>query len=114
MNLKANPSGVAHAKQLIDEGKWALNTQWSANQPSLEAQQNYLTRHGEEALSQWFLAVDTAANGGSTYQFPIGDFRKVHRSGVVAARRYAEQNQLGDLVEAADEILDLFDRINAC
>lgn len=109
MTLKANLAGLEHAKQLIDDGLWALNTQWSANQPSPESEARYLSQHGEGDYARWFLVKDE-----SGYKFPIGDFRKVHRSGVVAARRYAEQNQLEDVVSAADEILDLFDRMNAC
>ncbi len=110
MAIKINPVGVEYAKELLLSGKWALNTQWKTNEPSVEAVEAYRAQHGDEALSRWFLATD--ADTG--YRFAIGDFRKVHHSGVKAARRYGELNGVPELVDAADEVLELFDRMNAC
>lgn len=107
--LQVNTQAVEYAKQVIGEGKWALNTVWSKNQPSPEAEAKYRAANGDENYGRWYLATE---NGN--YRFSVGDFNRVHRGAVAVARRYGELNGLPELVAAADEILDLFDRMNAC
>lgn len=94
----------------VEDGKWALNTQWVSNAPTPEQAETYRQQHGDDALRLWYLATDEAGQPA----LPAGDFNRVHRSGVVAAKRLAERAGAPDIVEAADEILDLFDRLNAC
>lgn len=114
--MQVNYEAIENAKRLIDEGKFRINTPWREVQPSEVAQNRYLDQHGWDAYSQWFLAVDTSAPQDSKdrYKFPVGDFNAVHRSGLVAAKQRAAQNQDADLEAAADELLDIFDRLNAC
>jgi hypothetical protein len=57
---------------------------------------------------------DAPADSEAHYQFPYGNFRKLHRSGVIAAKQLAGQNCYGDIVDGADSLLDLLDRMNAC
>ncbi len=110
MHLTINREAVKYAIELIEEGKRARNTQWKDSQPSAKKAQQYRAEQGDAAFAKWYLAVDE--NGA--HQFPVGDFRRVHESGVRAARRYGELNDQPALVEAADEILDILDRMNAC
>ena len=116
MTVKANQDAVAFAKQLIDEGSYAINTQWSKNEPSTSQENKYLDQHDWNDYAKWYLAVDTDENEETKerHKFPIGDFRKLHRSGVIAAKQRAAQNHYDDIERAADEILDVFDRMNAC
>jgi hypothetical protein len=114
MPIQVNQEAVEKAKQLIDEGKFRINTPWRDVQPSPIALNRYLSQHGENAYSQWFLAIDPDAAEAERYTLPFGDFNSVHRSGVMAAKQRAEQHHAPDVEAAADELLDLFDRLNAC
>lgn len=114
--MQLNPAALEKAKALIDEGKFRINTPWREVQPSPTAEDKYLAMHGWDAYAQWYLAVNPQAAEGTKerYLFPVGDFNAVHRSGIVAAKSRAEKEQNADLAAAAEEILDLFDRLNAC
>lgn len=104
--MKLNRAGLEHALALMMTGDWALNTVWATNQPTAAQ----LAARSADEIAQWHLAI----NDDGTYALPVGDFRRVHRSGVIAAKRAAETAQHAEIVAAADEILDLFDRLNAC
>jgi hypothetical protein len=114
--MKVNREAVEKAKQLIDEGKFRVSTPWRDAQPSTTAQDRYINANGWQAFGQWYLALDPNAHETSKerYLFLFGDFNAVHRTGVIAAKQRAAQNQDVELEAAADEILDLFDRLNAC
>jgi hypothetical protein len=43
------------------------------------------------------------------FGFPCGDFRRVHRSGLIAAKQRAAQNNYADIERAADALLTLLD-----
>jgi hypothetical protein len=114
--MKINPVAVEKAKTLIDEGKFRINTPWRQVRPSADAEDKYLRQHGTEEYAQWYLALDTDAPEGSKtrYQYPIGDFNALHRSGLVAAKDQAAKYHQHDIEEAADDILFIFDRLTAC
>ena len=114
MTMQVHQEAVERAKQLIDEGKFRINTPWRDVQPTPTAVNRSLDQHGLSEFSQWFLAVDPDAAEAERYKLPFGDFNSVHRSGVAAAKQRAAENQAPDVEAAADEILDLFDRLNAC
>lgn len=110
MRLTINRDAITYAIELIEQGHRARSTQWKDSQPSAKKAEHFRAEHGDAVFAKWYLAVDE--NGA--YQFPVGDFRRVHESGVRAARRYGELNDQPELVAAADEILDILDRMNAC
>lgn len=110
MSYKMNPHALEHALHLMKSGQWALNTVWASNRPTADQIAALQQAGGDAEVQRWHLATDE--NGA--YALPYGDFRRVHRSGVIAAKRAAEQSGDQEIVAAADEILDLFDRMNAC
>lgn len=114
--MNVNHEALEKAKQLIDEGSFRINSPWRDAQPTNTAEDRYIAQHGWEAYGQWFLAVDpnTDAETKEHYRFPYGDFNAVHRTGLIAAKQGAAQNHEADVEAAADEILDIFDRLNAC
>ncbi len=116
MPVKLNHEALENARQLLDEGKYIINTQWKTAQPTEHAESEFLDKQGEAEYAKWYLAIDTDENEGTKarYKFPYGDFRKVHQSGLVAARQRAAQNDYTEVYEAAGELLDIFDRMNAC
>jgi hypothetical protein len=116
MALKLNDAAFKHAEALIEEGKYRINTVWREAQPSENEEKRFLDQHGWEDYGKWFLAVDNDAAEGSLarYKLPVGDFKSVHRSGLLAAKARADKNSAGDVSEAVDELIFLFDRISAC
>jgi hypothetical protein len=59
------------------------------------------------AFARWHLAYDTEASEEtkSRYKFPFGDFRKLHRSALVAAKQRAGSEDYNDVQSAADGLL---------
>lgn len=114
MEYVINRDAIEYAKQLIEEGARARNTMWANSIPSPQKAERFRREHGDQAFARWYLVVDPNGTGIAGYQFPVGDFARVHESGVRAARRHGELNGHPELVAAADEILDLLDRLNAC
>ena len=116
MALQLNQVAFKNAEALIEEGKYRINTVWREAQPSDNEASQYFEKVGADDYAKWFLAVDTNAPEGAKdrYKLPVGDFKSVHRSGLLAAKDRAEQNKAGDVSEAVDELIFLFDRISAC
>ncbi len=108
-----NQDAVKFALERMDAGFYGINTVWKINAPTPEKIDSFKAEQGEEALSKWFLVVQSTDHGNE-YLYPIGDFRNVHRSGVQVAKQEAVRDGDTELAEAADTILDMFDRMNAC
>ena len=116
MAVILNQQALENARRLLDEGRYMINTVWGTSAPTHDEETDYVEKHGWGAYSAWYLGIDTdePADSQAHYQFPYGNFRKLHRSGVIAAKKRAAQNQYIDIVEGADDLLDLLDRMNAC
>lgn len=111
MPVYTTHDAVAYAKELIRKGDYVTDTDWSESQPSPEDENDYLEEHGYDAYSKWFLAKDTddSQETKERHLFPYGDFQKVHRSGVIAAKQRAAQYDYNTVLEAADELLAMID-----
>lgn len=114
MAIKVNDAGVEFAEQLLEDGKYRINTVWREAQPSDTKLQGYFEQHGPDEYARWFLGVNPDETDPKTrYTFPIGDFKSVHRSALNIAKQRAE-GQYADIADAADELISFFDRISAC
>jgi hypothetical protein len=110
--MKLNQSAVNHAKKLIKEGKIVQDSDWSERQPSAAKENKFLDEHNWQEYARWYLAEDSSEDKDNKehYKFPYGDFNKVHRAGVIAAKQRAAQNDYHDVEEAADTLLNLIDK----
>ena len=110
--MQVNHAAVNKAKELIEHHQYVKESTWSEVQPSTEAENAFIERHDWETFSCWYLALDpdTSEATKERYKFPYGDFRRVHRSGLIAAKQRAAQNHYDAIEKAADELLDLFDK----
>lgn len=81
-----NPAGLERARQLIDAKQYVLDSDWGDTQPRAADENAYLDRHSWEKYSEWFLGLTEGANDETKarYAFVFGDFRRVHRSGLIA------------------------------
>jgi hypothetical protein len=108
-----NRAAVAHAKRLIDAHQYVINSDWSEAQPSAETQNAYLEAHGWDAYAEWHLALTNGANDETKarYAFVFGDFRRVHRMGLVACQyRAAEWSHLA-IEQVAHDLLHHLDAV---
>jgi hypothetical protein len=81
-----NPSAVEWAQSLIDKRQYVLDSHWGEVQPRADAQNAYLETHDWADYAQWHLGLTEGANDETKarYAFVYGDFRRVHRSGLIA------------------------------
>lgn len=116
MNVKVNPEAVEYARQLVGDGKYRINSIWGDNKPSADAVASFAKSNGEDAVARWHLAVDLDAPEGSPERllYPIGDFANVHESAMRSVKQRAENTGQTELADAAEEVLDMFYRVNAC
>ncbi len=110
--MKLNTEALKHAKSLIEDGKYVTDTDWSESQPSAQAENKHLERHDWKEYGQWFLGLDNDENEETKglYKFPYGDFKRVHRDGVIAAKQRAAQNDYAEIEKAADQLLEMIDK----
>ncbi|MEZ4680268.1 MAG: hypothetical protein R2932_39220 [Caldilineaceae bacterium] len=113
--MKVNDAAVAKAKDMIKSHHYVLESNWSEAQPSSTDENDYLDRHGWEGYGAWFLAIDTAGSDETKerYNFVYGDFQRVHRSGLIAAKQRAAQYNHDAIEQAADELLTVLNEIRA-
>ena len=108
MAIHLNQEAVEHAQNLIKGRQYERESGWSEAQPSAEVENNFIDENGWEAFAKWHLAYDTEASEEtkSRYKFPFGDFRKLHRSALVAAKQRAGSEDYDDVQSAADGLLE--------
>ena len=112
-NLSLNQVGVNYAHQLIEKGR--VNTgrnNWAKNKPTFESENMFLSDHDMNEYGQWFLAIvdDTNLNVKNHYEFPFGDFKKIFRSALIAAKQRASQFKHVNIERAAGILLDALEK----
>ncbi|MGI8880010.1 MAG: hypothetical protein ACR2KJ_05730 [Jatrophihabitans sp.] len=112
---EVNPAGVAHARQLIEAKQYVLDSDWGDVQPDAQAQNAYLERHDWKAYAAWHLGLTEGASDETKahYAFGYGDFRRVHRTGLIACVYRASEWRHKDVELAAHDLLQYLDRISA-
>ena len=81
-----NPAGVARARELIDARQYVLRSEWGWVQPRAADENAYLESHSWDEYAGWYLGLTEGAQDETKarYAFVYGDFRRVHRMGLVA------------------------------
>jgi hypothetical protein len=106
-----NPVGVEHARELIVKRQYVLRSEWGEVQPRAAVQNAYLERNGWEKYARWFLGLTDGAgeHAKARYAFVFGDFRRVHRSGIIACHYRAAEWRHKQVELAAHDLLQLLD-----
>ncbi len=106
-----NPAAVAKARQLIDARQYVLDSDWGAVQPGAGAQNDYLESHSWDEYAAWHLGLTEGAKDGTKarYAFVYGDFRRLHRSGLIACVYRAAEWRHKDVELAAHDLLQVLD-----
>lgn len=106
-----NESAVTQALQRIEAHQYVLESDWGEVQPNAEAQNAYLERHSWEDYASWHLGLTEGANDETKarYAFVFGDFRRVHRSGLIACVYRASEWRHKAVELAAHDLLQRLD-----
>ncbi|WP_432478593.1 hypothetical protein [Nocardioides sp. GXQ0305] len=109
-----NPAAVAHARDLSDKRQYVLDSDWGEVQPDAAAQNAFLERHTWEEYAAWHLGLTEGANDETKarYAFVYGDFRRLHRSGLIACVYRASEWRHKDVELAAHDLLQQLDRVS--
>jgi hypothetical protein len=113
MAIELNQPAVRHARSLVHDGDVVRDERdaWSEAQPTPDEENAFIEKNGWTEYSHWHLGKDPDANPETkeAYSFPYGDFRKVHRSGVIAGESRAGQYDHAEVRDALRGILEAID-----
>jgi hypothetical protein len=109
---QVNDAAVEKARALIAARQYVLDSDWGAVQPNAEAGTDYLQRHSWDEYAAWHLGLTVGANDGTKarYAFVYGDFRRVHRSALLACVYRAAEWRHKEVELAAHGLLQELDR----
>jgi hypothetical protein len=110
-----NEDAVRHAKRLIDARRYVLRSRWQDVQPRAREQNAFLKTHSWEDYSAWHLGLTEGApeEKKARYAFVYGDFRRLHRMGLIACHYRAAEWRHKEIELAAHELLQYLDRKSA-
>jgi hypothetical protein len=110
-----NPKAVARAEQLIDGRQYVLDSDWGRVQPTAEEQNAYLESHSWDEYAEWHLGLTEGANDETKarYAFVYGDFRRIHRIGLIACMYRAAEWRHKEVELAAHDLLQRLDRLTS-
>jgi hypothetical protein len=113
MTIELNKPALRHARALVRDGKIVRDGQgdWSEAQPTPDEENSFIERDGWTEYAHWHMGIDKSADRETkdAYSFPFGDFRKVHRSGVIAGEVRAAQFDHTEIRDALKKLLELID-----
>ena len=110
-----NKHAVAHAKRLIDARQYVLRSVWNDVQPSAADENAFLESHSWDEYAEWHLGLTEGAaeHTKARYAFVYGDFRRVHRMGLIACHYRAAEWRHKEIELAAHDLLQHLDATSA-
>jgi hypothetical protein len=107
-----NEAAVEHARKLIEARRYVLDSDWGDSQPNAAAQNAYLEKHSWEDYAQWHLGLTIDANDETKarYGFVYGDFKRLHRTGLIACVYRASEWRHKEVELAAHDLLQRLDK----
>ena len=109
---EVNDAAVARCRALIKSRQYVLDSDWGDVQPSADAQNAFLDKHTWEEYAGWHLGLTEGATEETKgrHAFVVGDFRRVHRTGLIACVYRASEWRHKDVELAAHGLLQLLDK----
>jgi len=102
---------VARARRLIEARQYVLRSEWGEVQPRADAENAYLERHSWDKYAEWHLGLTEGVpeETKARYAFVYGDFRRLHRSGLIACLYRAAEWRHKEVERAAYDLLQVLD-----
>ena len=108
---EVNDAAVAKAKALIDARRYVVRSRWADVQPSADDQNAFLESHTWEEYGEWHLGLTEGAaeETKARYAFVYGDFRRLHRMGIISCHYRAAEWNHKEIELAAHDLLQYLD-----
>jgi len=107
---EVNPAAVEKARTFIAGRQYVLDSDWGNVQPDAETGNAFLDRHPWQEYAAWHLGLTVGAREETKARYAslYGDFRRVHRSALIACvYRAAEWRHKHDELAAHDLLQEL-------
>ena len=110
-----NKAAVERARRLIDSRQYVLTSDWGQAQPDAAASNAFLESHSWDDYAEWHLGLTDGAteHTKARYAFVFGDFRRIHRTGLIACVYRASEWRHKEIELAAHELLQRLDSATA-
>jgi hypothetical protein len=111
-SYSVNENAVSHIEGLIEARQYVLDSDWGGVQPSADDENTFLENHSWEEYAAWHIGLTEGATDETKarYAFVAGDFRRVHRSALIACVYRASEWRHKEVELAAHELLQLLDK----
>jgi hypothetical protein len=109
-----NARAVKHARTLIDARRYVLKSDWGEAQPSADHENAYRAKHSWDEYAAWHLGLTVGATDETKgrYAFVFGDFRRIHRTAIIACEYRAAEWRHKDIELAAHDLLQHLDEVS--
>jgi hypothetical protein len=110
-----NERALANARRLIEGRQYVLDSDWGDAQPRADDENRYLESHSWTEYADWHLGLTDGATDETKarYAFVFGDFRRIHRTGIIACHFRAAEWRHKAIELAAHDLLQLIDKRSA-
>ena len=114
-SYSVNDRAVKRAQERIEARQYVLDSDWGDVQPDAAAENAFLESHAWDEYAAWHLALRDGASDEtkSRYAFVYGDFRRVHRTALIACVYRAAEWRHKEVELAAHELLQHLDATSA-
>jgi hypothetical protein len=106
-----NPRAVEKARALVDARQYVLRSNWGDVQPRAAGENKFLESHSWDEYAEWHLGLTEGAQDRTKARsaFVYGDFRRLHRSGLIACHYRAAEWRHKEIELAAHDLLQYLD-----
>jgi hypothetical protein len=114
-SYSVNERGVERARQLIAARQYVLDSEWGAVQPRAPDENAFLEAHSWDEYASWHLGLTDGANDETKarYAFVYGDFRRLHRMGLIACHYRAAEWRHKEIELVCHDLLQELDAKSA-
>lgn len=114
-SYSVNSDAVSHAENLIENRQYVLDSDWGEVQPGADEENAFLENHSWDEYASWHLGLTDGASEETKarHAFVYGDFRRVHRSALIACVYRASEWRHKEVELAAHKLLQTLDKATA-
>jgi len=106
-----NEAAVANARKLIAGRQYVLDSDWGTTAPTADDENGFLKTHDWADYAAWHLGLTDGASDETKarYAFVMGDFRRIHRTALIACVYRASEWRHKAIELAAHDLLQELD-----
>ena len=114
-SYSVNERAVGRARRLIEASQYVLDSDWGDSQPKAADENAFLKSRSWDEYAEWHLGLTDGATDQTKarYAFVYGDFRRLHRTGLIACQYRAAEWRHKEVELAAHDLLQHLDSTSA-